>query len=357
MARRACYVVVMAGGTGGHVYPALAVAQQLRDEGAEVRWVGTRSGLEARLVPQAGLPMLYISMKGFAGKALLNKVNALVLLAVNTLHLLGAFIRRRPAVVIGFGGYASLPGAIAAKLLWVPLVLHEQNSRAGVANKLISKVANKTLLAFAGAIAAKRQLVTGNPVRPEICQVREQEKHYGAVINILVLGGSLGARFFNERIMAAFTALGPNPPLKVLHQCGKVDVAVVEARYRELGIEATVVQYLDNMAEVYAQTDLMVCRAGAMTVSEVVCAAIPAIFIPFPYAIYNHQYHNAATVEAMGGGFVVTEDERAVETIQAILRDLFSDVRTRLGKLRGNLLQQVPSNARVTIAQQCLEYC
>lgn len=349
-----CNILIMAGGTGGHVYPAISVAKSLMNSDVNIKWIGTKTGIEEKIVNQAGIKMIHIKMSGFAGKGIMAKIKAISYLGINTLSLMIRFIFNRPSAVIGFGGYVSLPGAIAARILMIPVLLHEQNSKIGVANKIINKISNKTMLAFKDAAQGKRVIFTGNPVRDEICDLKSQHKTYTGSLKILVMGGSLGAKFFNEKIMDVFSK---DQNIHVLHQCGKFDLSEVKQRYLQNDINVDVVEYINDVAEVYKDVDLVICRAGAMTVSELMCAAIPAIYIPYPYAIYNHQYHNAAVVQNIGGGFVVNEDENAIKKVAEIIRDIFSDKESKLSEMRKRLLGFNYQSGTELITKHCLEYC
>jgi UDP-N-acetylglucosamine--N-acetylmuramyl-(pentapeptide) pyrophosphoryl-undecaprenol N-acetylglucosamine transferase len=344
----------MAGGTGGHVYPAMSVAKHLIANDVDIIWVGTKAGIEDRIVKEAGIKMTQVNMTGFAGKGIYAKLKAILLLSINTLRFIYKFIIRRPSAVIGFGGYVSLPGSFAAKALFIPVLLHEQNSRIGVANKIINKISDQSLLAFKGALKGKNVVFTGNPVRNEICELKDIKKTYTDTLNVLVLGGSLGAKYFNENIMNVFDK---EQNINVIHQCGQYDLEEIRRKYSERGLDANVVKYIDDIAAVYKGIDLVICRAGAMTVSELMCAAIPAIYIPFPYAIYNHQYHNAVAVNDIGGGFVVNEDDKTTAAISEIISSILSDMEIKLGDMRKKLLEFNYKSGTKKIAEHCLEYC
>lgn len=354
VANKKCKIVVMAGGTGGHVYPALTVANELMNRNVDVSWVGRGFGIEKTLVTQAKIKMIDINVRGYAGKGQLNKIVSIVLLMLNLTKLLFIFIKNRPSAVIGFGGYISLPGSIAAKILFIPVLLHEQNSRIGIANKIIAKFANKTLLAFDGAFNGDRILITGNPVRKEICDLNNVQKTYSDAVKLLIVGGSLGAEFFNKHII---DAISEDMHISVIHQCGNHDKEEIEKRYMDKGINATVVNYIDNIENIYKETDLVICRAGAMTVSELLCAAIPAIYIPFPYAIYNHQYHNAKFVEKIKGGYVIDENKNTVKSLNKLLRDILSNNHKKISEMRKNLISAKYHNGTDLIVSSCLEYC
>ncbi|HEV8259192.1 MAG TPA: undecaprenyldiphospho-muramoylpentapeptide beta-N-acetylglucosaminyltransferase, partial [Burkholderiales bacterium] len=276
-------VLVMAGGTGGHIYPALAVAEYLRARGWKVVWLGARSGMEAVLVPQHGYTVEWIRFSGLRGKGIVR-------LALLPLNLLIAFwqsaraiFRVRPDVVLGMGGYIAFPGGMMAAFLDRPLVLHEQNSIAGLANKVLAQVADRILVAFPAAM--KKSEWTGNPVRREIAELPAPERRFrdrSGNLKVLVVGGSLGAQILNETVPLALALIPENRRPDVTHQAGEKHIAALQKNYRDAGVNATSLAFIHDMAAAYADADLVICRAGALTIAELAVAGVASVLVPFP---------------------------------------------------------------------------
>ena len=316
-------VVVMAGGTGGHVFPALAVAHRLNESGYRVIWVGNRSGMEASLVPKHGFEMAWISFGGVRGKGLLPKLllpfNLLVALAQS----LGILLRFRPRAVIGFGGYISFPGGMMAALLGKRLVLHEQNAIAGLANKVLAKVADRVVTAFPDVLP--RATWCGNPVRKEIIGLPAPAARYGArsgALRLMVIGGSLGALALNEVLPKALALLPASERPQVTHQSGARHIDALRAAYAAKGVDAATFAFIDDMARAYADADLVICRAGAMTVAEIACAGVAALFVPFPFAVDDHQTANARFLADKNAALLVQQAALTPEALAAQLRGL-----------------------------------
>lgn len=329
-------VMILAGGTGGHVYPALAVARELLAGGHDVVWMGTRAGLEARVVPAAGIPVEWLAVSGLRGKGWRSTLAAPFMLLRALWQSLSILRRVKPQVVLGMGGFVSGPGGLTARTLGIPLVLHEQNRIPGTTNRWLARWARIVCEAFPSSFPASvGARWTGNPLRQEIAELkkvvsdkwrvaREEAAegpallttHYSPLATrILVVGGSLGAKALNEAVPAALAAVGR--PVRVRHQTGEAMRAETEARYAEAGIEARVEAFVENMAEAYAWADLAVCRAGAMTVSELSAAGLPAILIPFPYAIDDHQTHNARYLAEAGAAVLLPQTDLTPERLTA----------------------------------------
>ncbi len=322
-------VLIMAGGTGGHVFPALAVAAELSTRGVPVSWLGTRRGLEARVVPAAGYALSSIRVSGLRGKGLLRLLIAPFMLAFAVLQSVVIFLRLRPMAVLGMGGFVSGPGGLAAWLLRCPLVIHEQNSVAGLTNRLLAPLARHVLEAFPGSLPAARHAVhTGNPVRATISAVPDPARrlpgHTGA-LHLLVIGGSLGAQALNQVVPQAVARLPLAARPQIHHQTGAADEAGVRARYRELDCTARVEAFVEDMAAAYAWADLVVCRAGALTVAELCAAGVASILVPFPYATDDHQTGNAGYLAAAGAAVLVPQpeltEERLAERLAAYAAD------------------------------------
>jgi UDP-N-acetylglucosamine--N-acetylmuramyl-(pentapeptide) pyrophosphoryl-undecaprenol N-acetylglucosamine transferase len=285
-------VLIMAGGTGGHVFPALACAQALRARGMCVHWLGTRTGLEACVVPEAGFELHYVDIGGVRGKNLKTLLSAPFKLARALLQAVRIIRRLRPRVVLGLGGFVSGPGGVAAWLLGVPLVIHEQNAVAGLTNRLLAHLARQVLQAFPDTFPPARQArTTGNPVRREFAAIMP-DYHVHEPLRVLILGGSLGALALNQTVPDALAQV--KRPLTIRHQCGRGKQLDLDARYLAHGLHASVEEFIDDMAAAYAWADLVIARAGALTLSELAHSGRPAILIPYPYAVDDHQSANAA---------------------------------------------------------------
>jgi UDP-N-acetylglucosamine--N-acetylmuramyl-(pentapeptide) pyrophosphoryl-undecaprenol N-acetylglucosamine transferase len=350
MAKR---VMILAGGTGGHVYPALAVARYLSDTGNQVLWVGTRAGLEARVAPDNGFPIDWLSVTGFRGKHGLKLVKAPFLLFWACCQAGRILVRRKPDVVIGMGGFVSGPGGLMAWMMRVPLVIHEQNAIPGTTNRVLASLARRVLEAFPGTFGhSVRAVCTGNPVRAEIVRIRKQPRESAENIPcILILGGSQGARRLNLVVPAVIGSL--KRPVEVLHQTGSAMREETESRYRSLAIEARVKAFIDNMPEAYRRADLVICRAGAMTVSELAVAGLPSILVPFPYAIDDHQTHNARYLVDAGAAVLATESERLEDDLLRALNALLDDPARLASMSRAAAGLAKPEAAKV-VAETCL---
>lgn len=289
-------VMIMAGGTGGHVFPGLALAHYLQGQGVEVQWLGTRAGLEAQLVPAAKIPLHFINIGGLRGKSFKTLVSAPFKVLMATYQARRILKQFNPDVVVGMGGFASGPGGFASWLLRRPLVVHEQNAKAGLTNKMLARLAKRVLEGFPGAFkAAKKVIAVGNPVRVEIEQLAapDQAMLQHDKCRVLVLGGSLGAQALNETVPQALALLPAEARPEVWHQTGDKNFNVAKSNYESKGIEAKVVPFIQDMAQAYHWADIVICRAGALTVAELCAAGRGAIFIPFPHAVDDHQTANA----------------------------------------------------------------
>ena len=306
-------ILVMAGGTGGHVYPPLAVAKALSERSQRVVWLGTRRGLEARVIPAAGIPIEWISVGGLRGKGLATQLLAPFRLLKALAQAIAIVNRHRPAMVLGMGGFASGPGGVAAWLLRRPLVIHEQNAVAGLTNRLLARLARVVLQAFPGSFNARVGATTvGNPVREDIAALPPPEQRYAdrsGPLRLLVLGGSLGARSLNVTLPAALASMAPEDRPTVKHQTGARTADEARAAYADSGVEVELCEYIEDMAAAYAWADVVVCRAGALTVAEVCAAGLPAIFIPFPHAVDDHQTANAQPLAAANAAIIIDESE------------------------------------------------
>lgn len=304
-------LMVMAGGTGGHVMPALAVAQKLRDRGVEISWMGNADGLEAKLVPAAGFQLEFINIRGLRKSGWRRKFAMPFMLVHACIQALGIIRRRQPDILLGMGGFVSGPGGLVAGLLGKPLLLHEQNAVAGMTNRWLSHLARRILSGFPEAKGIRRATWVGNPVRDEIMEISPPEKrlnHREGPLRILIIGGSQGARVFNQEL-PKLLADKRFPQLEVWHQSGEADFDLVSSAYRQQGISARVDAFIDEIAESYRWSDIVICRAGAMTVSEICAAGAVALFVPYPYAVNDHQTYNARYLTNAGASMVYEQSQ------------------------------------------------
>ncbi|MGK4474560.1 undecaprenyldiphospho-muramoylpentapeptide beta-N-acetylglucosaminyltransferase [Aeromonas molluscorum] len=314
-------LLVMAGGTGGHVFPGLAVADRLKAQGWTIHWLGTADRMEAELVPAHGYPISFIDIQGVRGNGIKRLLAAPYRIVKSILQARQVLKEIKPDVVLGMGGFASGPGGVAAWLSGIPLLLHEQNAAAGMTNKLLARLAKRVLMAFPGAFApSSRTAVVGNPVRSEVVALPEPANRIStqpAPLHLLIIGGSLGAKVLNEQVPAAVAAAGV--PIEVRHQTGKGNRDAVANAYAALGQAAEVSDFIKEMADAYAWADLVVCRAGALTVSEVAAAGVAAIFVPLPHAVDDHQTRNALTLVDGGAAEFLPQTELSPATLGARL--------------------------------------
>jgi len=326
-------LMVMAGGTGGHVYPALAVADALRARGWDVFWLGTQTGLEARVVPAAGIDMVWVSMGGVRGKGLLKKLLLPAMLLVAFGQSLAAIMQRRPDVVLGMGGYTAFPGGMMASLLNKPLVVHEQNAVGGLTNRVLACLADRVLTAFPQAFRGEkdkpipcRRVATewvGNPVRADITAITAAERAARTgPLRLLVVGGSLGAQALNERVPQALALLPADRRPQVVHQSGRLHLDALRANYAAAGVEAEVRDYIEDMAAAWRDCDFAICRAGAMTVAELACAGVPAVLVPFPSAVDDHQTGNAEFLADAGAAWLIQQKDLSAEKLAALIGGL-----------------------------------
>ena len=336
-------VMIMAGGTGGHVYPALAVADALRADDHEVSWLGTRTGLEASVVPAASFAIDWVRISGLRGRGLFAWLSAPFRLLLAVVEAYKVMRRRRPAVVLGMGGFVAGPGGIAAWLLRRPLVIHEQNAVAGLTNRLLAPVASDVLEGFPNSFADKfNARHVGNPVRASIGDIvapRERMAGRSGPARLLVLGGSQGALVLNETLPAALSAMDPAVRPVVWHQAGPRTFNIAERAYAEYGVEVRLSAFIDDMASAYAWADIVVCRAGALTVAELGAAGVGAVLVPYPLSIDDHQTLNAGYLERAQAARIVPQSELDPQRLAAELSALCAD--------RGQLLEMA-ENARNT---------
>lgn len=344
-------VLIMAGGTGGHIFPGLAVAAEMRAAGWDVLWMGSRGGMEARLVPAQGYRMAWIRARAARGRGLVQKL----LLPANLLYSFWEsarhILREKPDVVLGLGGYVAFPGGMMASLLNRPLALHEQNALPGLANRTLAGVADKRMTGFPGALTDAEW--TGNPVRAEIAAMPMPENRFAGrsgPLRILIVGGSLGAQALNEAVPKALSLLNDRPT--VVHQAGEKHLASLQKNYQAAGVQGELVPFIQDMARRYAEADLVICRAGAVTVAELSAGGMASVLVPFPHAVDDHQSANARFLADQGAAILIQQREltpqRLAQLIGSLDRRKLLDMAARaraLGK---------PDAARV-VAQRCME--
>jgi len=312
-------VLIMAGGTGGHVFPGIAIAQALNKEGIEVRWLGTQGGMEAEWVNNAQIPFVAISIKGLRGNGLIGWLKAPINVTRAWSQARTVMQQQQPDLVLGMGGFVCGPGGLAAKSLGIPLVLHEQNAIPGLTNKLLAPIAKKVITAFAqNKIHGKHVIQIGNPVRAglEAIPTVQAKEH----CHLLVLGGSRGALALNETLPKALALLPENQRPQITHQTGQKTLLQAQQAYQASQVEANVVPFIDDMQKAYASADMVLCRSGALTVSELMATARPAIMVPYPHAVDDHQTSNAQALVELGGGEVIQQSDLTAEFLAEVLK-------------------------------------
>ena len=353
-------VLIMAGGTGGHVFPALAVADELRSRGIPVVWLGTKAGIESRLVPQAGYPIEWMSITGLRGKNTLTLLFAPLRITMACWQALVVLLRRKPCVVLGMGGFASGPGGLMAWFTRKPLIVHEQNAIAGLTNKILAKFATTVLQAFPAVF--KNAITTGNPVRRSICEISKPETRIAQRrfnnqpqenLRLLIIGGSLGAVKLNEIIPQALARIENSQRPQVIHQTGMKNIESAKTFYSDAGVDAKVEAFIDDMSLVYQWADLVICRAGAMTVFELAAAGIASILVPYPHAVDDHQTFNAFYLEKSGAAIIKQQDELTADWLAEVIND-FSANRQKLLAMSVAARQLAIPNSAKTIADVCL---
>ena len=346
-------LMIMAGGTGGHVYPAMAGADYMKDHGWNIVWLCTEGGMENKLIAGKHYKTAIMTMRGVRGKGILGWLLLPIKLAIAFKQSVSAIRQHQPNVVLGMGGFAAFPGGLMAKLLNKPLVIHEQNSIAGLTNKSLSLVANQVLAAFPSAFGESAQLV-GNPVRYEITQLASPQQRYGAragKLRLLVVGGSLGAQALNEVLPKALAEL-PENTFEVVHQAGEQHIAALQANYHAASRAAETKAYIHNMADMYAWADVVVCRAGALTVAELACVGVASILVPFPHAVDDHQTYNAQYLSDAGAAKLIQQSEFSVAKATKILHSLTREICLEMAIKAKQLAKP---EATQTVAKICME--
>lgn len=355
-------VLIMAGGTGGHIFPALSIARHLQSKGYRTEWLGTPRGLEVDVLRDTDIPLHLIDAQGLRGKGLLRVLTAPFMIASSVLQSLRVIRAVRPCCVLGMGGYVTGPGGVAAKLTGRKLLIHEQNAIAGFTNKLLARIADTVMEAFPATFSASTgALLTGNPVRVEISALpRKQESETKAALKILIIGGSLGAVAINDLIPQALLNFTARERPQVWHQVGKNNVDSSAQRYRDAGItldeNCRVVPFIADMAAAYAWADLVLCRAGATTVSEVAAAGLPSILVPFPYAVDDHQTRNAQWLSNAEAAVLIQQRDLSAADLTGLWQQFQQD-RSVLSKMAEKARALAHLNANDLVATQCMEAC
>jgi UDP-N-acetylglucosamine--N-acetylmuramyl-(pentapeptide) pyrophosphoryl-undecaprenol N-acetylglucosamine transferase len=357
-------VMIMAGGTGGHVYPGLAVAQALREQGWRVIWLGTRNGLEAKLVPAQGIEMVWLKFGGVRGKGLLRMLWLPVQIILAFIQSARAIFKHRPDVVLGLGGYTAFPGGMMASLFNRPLVIHEQNSIAGLTNRVLACLADQVLVAFpsafqgpkdkpipCGKVAAR---CCGNPVRADIAALPTPDARWqnrSGSLRVLVVGGSLGAQALNDAVPQALQLIAEESRPEVVHQAGMKHIEQLRANYAAAGVRAEVLAFIDDMAARYAWCDVVICRAGALTIAELAAAGVASVLVPYPHAVDDHQTTNAFYLSAAGAAILLPQAELTPQKLAQLLSEFTRDKLLAMARQARALAQ--PDATRV-VAETCV---
>lgn len=351
-------VMVMAGGTGGHVFPALATARRLQEQGAEVFWLGSRLGMESRLVPEHGIEFESISVEGLRGNGVVRLLKAPFTLSLALFQAAKVILRRKPSAVLGMGGFASGPGGLMARLLGVPLVVHEQNKVPGLTNQWLARMAARVFEAFPGSFPPERHATAcGNPVRREIIDLPPPAQRFAGregPLRLLVLGGSQGAKALNDNLAPALADFPQSQRPQVRHQTGTRTLDDTRALYEQMGVEAEVVPFVDDMAEAYGWADLVFSRAGALTLSELAAAGVGALLVPYPHAVDDHQSKNAAYLVDVGAALLIPQAELGVDRLRECLRPHL-DGRAEVLRMAEAARSAALTEADNIVAQACLE--
>ena len=347
-------LMVMAGGTGGHVYPAMAVADYLQAQGWQIVWLATEGGMENSLIAGKDYQVAVIRMRGVRGKGAMRWLFLPLQLLVAFAQSFSAIRRYRPHVVLGMGGFAAFPGGLMASLLRRPLIIHEQNSIAGLTNRSLAYLADRVLAAFPSAFGASAELV-GNPVRAEITALpvpQQRLNKRGGPLRLLVVGGSLGAQALNEVVPQALAQLPLDSRPEVIHQAGARHIEALQANYQAAGVAADTRAFIDDMAAMYDWCDLVICRAGALTIAELSAVGIASVLVPFPHAVDDHQTHNARYLAENGAAVLVQQSDL---TVQVLLKILAGMTRDKLMDMALKARALGKPEATATVANICME--
>jgi len=346
------HVMIMAGGTGGHIFPGLAVAEVLRARGADVSWLGTSTGLESRLVPQAGIELEPIRIQALRGRGLIGWLAAPLRVVRAAWQARGILRRRRPQCVLSMGGYVAGPGALAARLMGIPLVVHEQNAIAGLTNRLLRPLATRVMTGFPDTLSGGEHV--GNPVREGIAAIDAPEHrmaNHDGPLRVLVIGGSQGAAAFTHVVPEALAKLDRAQRPTVVHQAGR-QLEETRLAYAQAGVKGDVREFIDDMAAAWAHTDLAICRAGALTVAELAAAGVASVLVPFPHAVDDHQTANARFLSDAGGARLISQPQFSAAWLAKLFQRL---TREELTSMAGNARACARTDAAERVAAACLE--
>ena len=351
-------VLVTAGGTGGHVFPALAAARLFQERGVEVLWIGTRQGIEADIVPKNSINIEYLDVAGVRGQGVARLIGAPLKIIKAVTQVIRIVRRYQPDLVLGMGGFVTGPTGVGVWLCGRPVFIHEQNAIAGFTNKVLARLARKVFQAFPGAFVASPNVeTTGNPVRKEIAQLASPEQRYAGhegPVRILILGGSQGAVALNQLVPKALSQLQGELPFLVRHQCGARNIEAANECYQQAGVDAEVVPFIDDMASAYAWADVVVCRSGALTVSELAAAGVASILIPYPFAVDDHQTKNGEYLSAAGAAVLVQQSELNEADLAQLLKEKLSS-RNELKHMAEKARALAMTNATEKLVQRCME--
>ncbi|MBY0473563.1 MAG: undecaprenyldiphospho-muramoylpentapeptide beta-N-acetylglucosaminyltransferase [Nitrosomonas sp.] len=350
-------ILIMAGGTGGHVFPGLAVADYLKQLGWRVVWLGTESGMELKLVPQHGYETEVISFSGLRGKRLVTWLMLPLRLVKAFLQSIRIIRSVKPNVILGMGGYPAFPGGMMASLLNKPLIIHEQNSIPGLTNRILAKLADKVFLGFPDAILNNKEkpIYSGNPVRSEIMLIEAPEKRFPGregKLNLLIVGGSLGAQTLNTIVPEALKLIPENLRPRVVHQAGITQLNSVKQVYGDLQMDAEVIAFIDDIANRYATCDLVLCRAGALTIAELSIVGVASILVPYPHAVDDHQTHNARFLSNHGAAVLIHQHDLSARKLADLLVDLS---REKLLEMAIAARSRAKPEATRVVAEACIE--
>jgi UDP-N-acetylglucosamine--N-acetylmuramyl-(pentapeptide) pyrophosphoryl-undecaprenol N-acetylglucosamine transferase len=349
-------IMIAAGGTGGHVYPGLAVAKALEARGVRIVWMGTHKGLEARVIPAANIEMAWLNVTGLRGKGVLTLLMAPIRVMMALSQSLKIMLKYKPAAVLGMGGFVAGPGGLVAALIGKPLLIHEQNAVSGLTNRLLSRFAKQVLQAFPNTFEAA--ISVGNPVRKEIAAIIEPQQRLAKrteAIRILIVGGSLGALALNQTVPSALALLTDEISIEVLHQAGKSTLDTAQQAYSDAAIEAEVTAYIEDMATVYTWADVVICRAGAMTISELAAAGVASILVPYPHAVDDHQTANAAVLADANAAILCPQATLTAESLAAVLQPLLSD-RNKIMQMSCQARTLAKADATEQVADFCMQF-
>ena len=349
-------IMIAAGGTGGHVYPGLAVAKALEARGVRIVWMGTHKGLEARVIPEANIEMAWLNVTGLRGKGVTTLLMAPIRVVMALTQAVKIMLKYKPAAVLGMGGFVAGPGGLIAALMGKPLLIHEQNAVSGLTNRLLSRFAKQVLQAFPNTFVGA--LPVGNPVRQEIAAIIEPQQRLAnrtGRLRILVVGGSLGALALNQTVPNALALLADEMQADVLHQAGKNTLDTAIQTYADAAVEAEVTAYIEDMAAVYTWADLVICRAGAMTISELAAAGVASLLVPYPHAVDDHQSANAAYLADEGAAILCPQKTLSAESLANELSHLFND-RNKIMQMSCQARTLAKIDATETVADLCMQF-